>query len=116
MNRIAISLLSVPMLCFGFSDYTKSTLDAAWDLHYSNHTSEAIELLTARINDPSISNVEKVHYLNTRMGFYLAFKDYEKSTQDSESLRSLCISDPEADNEMWEHYEYSFIYSRCPSV
>ena len=106
MRKILSIFVLASTFCFTFTESTIGNLQKAYDIHKKEgKTLEAIGLLTACINDPSVPNVEKVHYLNFRSGLYQKLGMFDQSEVDCAIIKNLCFLNPKCREEMFQHYE-----------
>lgn len=106
MKTILSLFVLVSTFCFAFTESTIANLQKAYDMHKKqDKTLDAIGLLSSCINDHSLPNVEKVHFLNFRSGLFQRLGMLDESEKDRSTIKNLCFFNPECREEMVNHYE-----------
>jgi hypothetical protein len=90
MKRLLLIALSLTNLCFAKSMDVDANVRAAWKSAQEGSCLTGIGMLSVLINDPNISDVDKIHYINSRAVFYHFEGFLAESSRDRLRLAQMC--------------------------
>lgn len=96
--------LLLSSVCFSYSPEVDSNLNKAWELSQKNEWRDSLDFLTSLVDNPEISDVDRVHYLWRRAHVYAVFHNVLAYTHDMAALH-LLMDNPECAKEAQDYYQ-----------
>lgn len=109
MKKFIVSCIALTGCCFAASPNVHPNILFILDEYQNGSVLKATQFASNFINDPLISNVDKVHYLALRMRFWLDASRDDLHQMDKNILRELIDHHPECKEEFYLNYDSSFI-------
>jgi len=108
MKKLIVCCIAFTGYCFGASPVVHPNISFILHEYQNGSVLKATQFVSNFINDPLISNVDKVHYLVLRMNFWADARKADLHQMDMNTLKELIEQDPECKEEFYLNYDFSF--------
>ncbi len=106
MFKIILScLMLASSFCFSYSIEVDTNLNTAWEMSRKYEWRQSLDFLTDLIDNPEISNVDRVHYLWRRAHVHAVFHNIPAYSHDLSEIHLLIEQFPDCAREAQEFYQ-----------
>jgi hypothetical protein len=98
-------LMLMSSVCFSYFPEVDTNLNKAWEMSRKNEWRQSLDFLTSLVDNPEISNVDRVHYLWRRAHVHAVFHNIPAYSNDMGAIHLLMEDYPECAKEAQEFYQ-----------